>query len=434
MLLVYVPFITPRVEYSFKLILGSRLGIEYGITGDPLQFKNHPLQKINYSGQRLSNELFIYANDLLKDNNIKQINVPVNEVNGTKVLFPHKEDDMGFDIFSAAFYMISRYEEYLPYVPDKFGRFKATDAIAYKNNFLLVPVVDKWIELLKEALQRKYPQLKFISSKFTAILTYDIDVAYKYKGRSLKRFIGACLKDIIQLDIKNIYTRFQTIFKNKKDPWDVYEYLQATIINNKISSVFFFLVGDRSSNDRNLDHKKPVVKRLINYINSFADIALHPSFTTTVDAAKIAQEKQRLENICNKKIIKSRQHYLKFHLPETYEALINSGIAEDYSMSFPETAGFRAGTCKPFYFYDLKNEKETDLTIFPGAFMDGNYIYSSKTPADAVQEINNLIDEVINVHGTFISIWHNHTVSETKEYMEWKKVHNAMVRKIIFLK
>lgn len=430
MLLVYVPFFTPRVEYTLKLVLG-RLGIKYSITVDISQFKNYQFEKLNYSDQRIAGEVFIYANDLLKDNDIKQISVPVHTVNDIKILFPFKDDDIGFDIFSAVFYLISRYEEYLPYIPDKFGRFKATDSIAYKNNFLLIPVVDKWIELLKKTLQKKYPHLTFISSRFKAILTYDIDVAYKYRGRSPKRFIGACLKDLIQLDLKNIYNRFQTLLRNKKDPWDVYEYLQKTIISNKISSVFFFLVGDRSTNDRNLDHTKPVVRHLVNFIKRFADIGLHPSFTTTIDADKIAQEKQRLENIADTKIIKSRQHYLKFHLPKTYKALIKSGITEDYSMCFPETAGFRAGTCKPYNFYDLKDEKETNLTIFPAAFMDGNYIYSSKTKEEALQEINNLIDEIISMNGTFISIWHNHTVSDTADYSAWKNVHDAMITKII---
>jgi hypothetical protein len=39
-----------------------------------------------------------------------------------------------------------------------------------------------------------------------------------------------------------------------------------------------------------------------------------------------------------------------------------------------------------------------------------------------------LIYEVKKVKGTFISIWHNNTVSEDEEFKEWKWVHDEMVK------
>jgi hypothetical protein len=57
---------------------------------------------------------------------------------------------------------------------------------------------------------------------------------------------------------------------------------------------------------------------------------------------------------------------------------LEAGITEEYSMAFPEAPGFRAGTCKPFYFYDLKNEKVTDLKIFPVTCMDATFVYYLK--------------------------------------------------------
>ena len=142
-------------------------------------------------------------------------------------------------------------------------------------------------------------------------------------------------------------------------------------------------------------------------------------------------EKQRLEKMANKKIIKSRQHFLKFQLPDTYNALTNADILEDYSMGFPNTPGFRAGTSKPFHFYDLKNEKAQSLTIFPITFMEGNFMNEKKLqPGEIVNDIFKLIDEVKNVSGTFISIWHNHTVSNTDEFIDWRNIHDQMILKL----
>ena len=143
-------------------------------------------------------------------------------------------------------------------------------------------------------------------------------------------------------------------------------------------------------------------------------------------------KKKRLEKLSNKQIIKSRQHYLKFYLPQTYNDLIEAGIKEEYSMCFADKPGFRAGTCKPFYFYDLKHERSTSLKIFPVTFMEGTYMdYVKLSPHQALLDIYNLMEQVKNVNGTFISIWHNNTVSNTEKYRDWRNVHNKMIQRLL---
>lgn len=434
MLLIYLSQISSRSQFVFDTIFSNELGIEYKTTDNPEIFKNHTEEKINYSAGRINDELFIKAASFLSKNSIKNIEIPVAEkYNNIKVLFPNDEMcDAGFDIFSSVFYMLSRYEEYLPFTPDKYGRFKAEDSLAHKYNFLEIPIVDKWIELFKNILHKKFPSLKFKSAKFEAIVTYDIDVAYKFKGRSFKRNAGSALKDLLRLDFNNIRSRIQTLTNKCKDPWDTYDYLRETIIQNNLHSIFFFLMGNNSINDRNLDYRNPVMKNLINKIKSFSEIGIHPSFYSSQFPEKTAIEKERLEQIAARKITASRQHFLKFTLPETFSALIKAGITQDYSMGFPYRPGFRAGTSKPFYFYDLKNEKSSNLKIFPVTFMEGNFTEKGYSNKNKIAEtIFNLIDEVKKVNGTFISIWHNHTVSDTTEFKDFRNIHNQMIQKIV---
>jgi hypothetical protein len=393
MLLIYLPVTSSRCEYIFALIFKNELGLEYRVTTDLLIFEAHQEEKINYSLTRNNDEFFIQASPLLFENFVKKTDVIVEEKYQTKVLFPNDAPcDMGFDIFSAIFFMVSRYEEYLPFTPDKHGRFKATNTLAYKNNFLQIPVVDDWINLFKSILQKKFPALKLLPSRFKAIVTYDIDVAYKFKGRSLKRSTSSTVKDLLTFNFKNIYSRIQTLNNNQEDPWDVYDYLQKTIVRNNLASVFFFLLGDASIHDRNLNYKNPLLKKLIDTIKSFSEIGIHPSYKTSLFPKKILSEKKRLEKLSGKIINKSRQHFLKFILPETYNSLIEAGITEDYSMAFSGLPGFRAGTSKPFYFYDIKNEKSTGLKIFPVTLMDGSFMNSKDSrPSQALQDIFNLI-------------------------------------------
>jgi len=297
---------------------------------------------------------------------------------------------------------------------------------------LQVPIVNIWTNIFKIILQKKFPSLQIKPASFNAIVTYDIDVAYKFSGRNFIRTAGSFLKDLPTFKIKNIQERIQVLLKRKKDPWDVYNDLKKIILKNKLPGIFFFLLADKTRHDRNLNYQNLAMKSLVNKIQMFSEIGIHPSFYSSTFAEKILIEKERLENLSGKKISKSRQHYLKFILPGTYHSLFSAGITEDYSMGFSGMPGFRAGTCKPFYFYDLKNQKQTGLKIFPITFMEST-LNISLHPNESFEKIKSLLREVKNVGGTFISLWHNHTISDTDEYREWKNVHEKMIQKLVQL-
>ena len=428
MLLIYLPINSSRCQYVFDLIFKDELGINFKTTNEVKEFEEYSGEKINYSPERITNGFFIKASSFLFETEIKKQEIKVIEQGAVKFLFPNEQDDLGFDIFSSVFFMVSRYEEYLPFEGDQFGRFKASDTLAFQNIFLQKPIVNTWIENFKKILQNRFPGLKFKTHLFNSIVTYDIDVAYKYKGRSFGRNLGSALKDIIGFRAQNFKERIQTLLQSKKDPWDIYEDLQKSFLQNKLSTIFFFLLADKSEHDRNLNYQNPMMKRLINQIDSFSEIGIHPSFHTSAFPEKILIEKERLEDISSQKIMKSRQHYLKFNLPGTFNSLLSSGISEDYSMGFPEMPGFRAGTCKPFYFYDLKNEKATSLKIFPVTCMDATFIYYlEKSPEKCLVDILNLLKEVKNVNGTFIPIFHNDILGGNSK---WKSVHDQLIRQI----
>lgn len=430
MLLIYIKAITKRSEYIFELIFKNELGLEYFATTDTEKFETYQQEKINYSSARFGEEIFINSSSLLFERSIKKINVITESMEDVPVLFADASCDIGFDIFAAVFYMVTRYEEYLPFTPDEHGRFEASDSLAYQNNFLQLPVVNIWIKKLKNILRQKFPSLQFKSSSFKAIVTYDIDIAYAFRGKNILRTAGATVRDILTLKINNIPKRLRSLLSHK-DPWDIYASLQEMILKNKAEHIFFFLLSDYSRYDKNLSYKHPLMKTLIKKISSFSEIGIHPSYKSSVITEKILIEKSRLEKITNKGITKSRQHYLRFNLPGTYNQLLSAGITEDYSMGFAGIPGFRAGICTPFYFYDLQNEKATELKIFPITIMEGTFLYYLKLkPKESLKTIFSLINEIKKVDGTFISIWHNDTISDDGIYKGWKWVHDEMVIKI----
>ena len=74
----------------------------------------------------------------------------------------------------------------------------------------------------------------------------------------------------------------------------------------------------------------------------------------------------------------------------------------DYSMGYADQYGFRAGTCTPFYFYDLKSESKTSLKIHPFAYMEGVLKdYYAMDTKEATNSINQLKEAVQKVNGVF---------------------------------
>ncbi len=433
-LLIYSDRTTPRLIYITDFIFTNVIGIEHIITNDQDFFTKHDGPKINYSESSFSNSVQIFPDELLFQSEIYNKRPECKISNGVPCLYPGN-GDLGFDIFAACFFLIVRYEEYLPFTPDKNGRYQAVDSMSVKYAFLKTPVVDIWIDKLKYHLMTVFPGLKCQSNKFMSIVTYDIDVAYAFKGHGLIRNLAASIRDLMTFHIKNAIDRGKTIIGTQKDPWDIYNVLNKQLGENALHSIFFFLLGQYSLHNKNLNRNNKQLKALITELAQTSDVGLHPSFDTFLNPDMIKKEKQHLENILGRSIFKSRQHYLKFRLPETYRYLLDAGIKEDYSMGYPESPGFRAGTCTPFLFYDLRKEQQTDLKLFPVTVMEGSlFHYLKQSPNQATKTINTLIEEVRNVNGTFISIWHNHTLSDYGEFSGWKLVHDNMINKLSTLK
>ncbi|HOY30409.1 MAG TPA: polysaccharide deacetylase family protein [Bacteroidales bacterium] len=430
MLLVYSPYITPRVTYVFDLIFKSLIGIPYGITTDIEEFEKYSGPCLNYSPARIGHELFIETNDLLFEKNIRSLAIGVSEWNGTKTFFKTSENsDIPFDLFSASFFLISRYEEYLPSVRDAHNRFIAEDSIAFKNDFLQKPLVNIWAALLKQKIQVHYPEIVFTPPHYHYISTFDLDNVFCYRGKGLIRNAGGFVKSLLKLNFSKITERIHVLSGKINDPFDHYEFHRKLQELYRFPIIYFLLFAKKTLFDGALSPKSIAYKNLINSIKQYAEIGIHPSYFSGEKPSLFQQELQHLSKVTQTPITKSRQHFLKISFPDTYHNLMQAGITEDYSMGYPSHLGFRAGICTPFYFYDLSQETVTDLKIFPFCIMDSAMFDYMKIPSgNALQHIKKLVDEVKNVNGTLITIWHDRTFSNAGHYKGWKNVFEETVK------
>lgn len=426
MLLVFCELYSPRLQYVLNWIF-SRWGISFEVTHDIEKYTSFEGAKISY--QRLTideGELSIRSTGFLDQPDLKRIELNPGKTGEMPVLF-RDESAFGFDIFSAVFFMLSRYEEYLPFEADSHGRFPARISVAYRLGFLEIPVVDVWLSYFKAAIERRYPAINFKQEQFTPLFTYDIDVAFKYRGKNFFRQAGGLLKDIAGFSFKKVNERLNVAFGKAKDPWDTFTEILTDLHLKNMEALFFFPASNHSRFDNNLSPEVNAVRNLIEKLKSRGRIGLHPSYYSTEKPVLVSKEKARLEKVAGQDIIDSRQHFLKFKLPETFLTLIECGIKNDYSMCFPEMPGFRAGTSHPFNFYDLKNEKSTDLKIFPGCCMDHTFIhYLKKDAVESLEQIRNILGEIRKYNGMFIPIFHNHCLADKK----WLWLHNELIKEV----
>jgi len=428
MILIYANTLTPRIKYIFKTIFTDVLQVNIFFSSDSEEFEKYEGVKINYSASKLSSGIFFKATSLLFETEIQKQDISIFQFEKTPCFFSVDKDSiLPFDPFSASFYLISRYEEYLPHKKDAHGRFLAKESLAFQHNFLEIPLVNLWINQLANLISSHYPEFDFPLREYQYISTLDIDNAYAYQHKGGVRILGALGKSLLKGT--DFSSRLKVIFGNEKDPYDTFQYQKEVHKKYNITPIYFFLLGDYGVNDKNISVKNKTFQRLIKSISENNKIGIHPSYASNKNTDKIAKEKNRLQKVSQKEIMKSRQHYLKLNLPNTYQNLINNGIIEDHSMGYAEQPGFRASICSAFYFYDLEKEKETELKIFPFTVMEATFQYYKKsTPEIALKHIIALMQKVKDVDGTFISVWHNESLSDEGIWKGWKIVYEKMLK------
>ncbi len=431
LILLYTPKTSTRLEYIIKFLFNDILRTDHKIVTDKSVFKLSDLPKVNYSNEGIENCLQIIPTGLLFEKSILQKKITVSNWEGQKIFFETSGKDIPFDLFAASFYLVSRYEEYLPFSSDQHGRFEANQSLAGQNGFLYDPIVDQWVCTLSKLLKEKFPKFESCNREFKYIPTIDVDNAYAYLYKGTVRTIGATMRDLFKLDFNENIKRFQTL-KGEKDPYDTYGYLDAIHKKYEVEPIWFFLVGNYNTYDKNLPLDNVTFQELIKEISEKAEVGIHPSYESNKDFDQLKKEFDYLSGISKRSIAKSRQHYLKLLFTKTYQNLIDLGIKEDYTLGYSTDIGFRAGTCTPFNFYDLYNEKETELKIYPFQIMDVTLNEYLKLNVDeAIERIRDIINKVKEVKGTFISLWHNESLSDHGHWQGWEPVYKKMLE-IIF--
>lgn len=419
MLLIYAEHITSRLAYVCEFVFSRVIPCNYTLTSNSDDFLSYAGPRLNYTSGEISGAFHISPSSLLFETDVKA-SYPYQEV------FPASPGEIPSDLFASVFLMISRYEEWQPYTPDKYGRFEASNSILMKHGCLDQPVVDQWCYKLKEQLLQKFPSLPFRQRMFSYLSTIDVDNDYAYLGKPLYRTIGASVKDLLKGNGPQLRQRLSVISGKAPDPFENCGFQTGLSAASKIPLLYFFLTIDRQTDyDRAVPFTDPLFGAMLKKVKGKAQAGLHPSYFSA-GRGMIAKEKERLEQSLGEPVTKSRQHYLHFDIKSTPQQLLAAGIREDHTMGFASQYGFRAGTCTPFRYFDLHKNEAAALEMIPFCVMDSVfYDYLKKPVSEAEQVMRQITGRVRSVDGTFVSVWHDRSFSEL-HYPGWKALYEKL--------
>jgi hypothetical protein len=426
-ILIYIPRVTNRHRYIVDLI-AEHVGVSCAIVPEIPAEKNRDTSiGINYSHTPVKGWIHMIPAGLLEMKGITGIPLEVTDHEGVPGLFPLKKESLlPYDIFSAIFYCVSRYEEYLPFKPDAHDRFPHSASWQHQYGCLNRPLVELWMAQFRNKLAEKAPGIQLHPPKSSSTITMDVDHPFKIYGKTVIKKWAAVTRSVLSQP-KKTKQCILAMGSEASDPHNTLDIFKELSIGLGSAPRLFFLLNNKGKNNSSISPGNPAFQKLIKESTAWAEVGIHTSYGAAADATAIYQEKVLLEKITGGPVVTARQHFLRFTLPGYYRYLLQAGITADYSMGYAATESYRAGVSRPFFWYDLEREEITELKVHPFACMDATYTYYKKRrQGDIELIIRDLYQEVSNNHGIFSVLLHNDHISGEKKYPDWMKIIKAL--------
>jgi len=340
---------------------------------------------------------------------------------------------LGLDIFGSAFFMLTRYEEYVKPDRDQHDRFPATASLAYQEGFLDRPIINEYLEILWYCLKRLWPGLERKKRNFRIIVSHDVDAPFAQAFSGISQLIRNCGGDLLRRKSTALALQRAKSWRAVKqgdyrqDINYTFDRIMDISEKNGLQSAFYFKTActDPVYDDNySIDH--PYIRQLLRDIHQRGhEIGLHPSYLTYNDPVQTSHEYERLRTACEGENIQQnhwggRQHFLRWQVPFTWRNWVNAGLDYDSTLSYADHAGFRCGVCYEYPVFDLKERQQLQLTERPLIVMEGSVLgeqYMNLSGREAMAYMQKLKELCRQYNGDFTLLWHN-SLFETPEMWE----------------
>ncbi len=323
------------------------------------------------------------------------------------------------DVIATVFFLLTRYEEILrPDARDQHGRFPGRDSLIGRAGLASRPIVDEYGALVRQLLRATGLNIPEPPCELRRVfLTHDMDaplvwhrmrpVLGEFRRRMLRGDLRSALRPVLA------YAGLQ-----RSDPNDCFDWissrareLQERLGEEKVHLLCFVMAGGTCPQDGNYEVGSRLIRKLLQTLmEDGAELGLHASYEAGIHPGLIGNEAQLLREASGAQIVSNRHHYLCWRNLEDYRAILAAGIERDFTMAFPDLAGFRLGTCRSFFWFDPVAMKSTELKIFPTAVMECSLDRKNNMNLcyeEALAACTSLIESTRRYNGDLTLLWHN---------------------------
>lgn len=435
MICIYTDKYTNRLKYVadhiFKRILGQSVNIVNKVEDLPT-LSACPL--IVYSETlKVKGALHIVPNGLLFKKGVREYDIIMNTWDGVKTFFATKGGDIPFDIFSASFYLLSRYEEYLPIKEnfDSKGCFISEKSLAYKEGFLETPLVDVWALKLEEKLNSLFPNYtSSIDRRFRFLPIISVNTPYRYRTYSVLGNVLRLGKKVLERDWSELKKQLRVLLRIDQDPYCNVEKIVELHNRNSLRPLFAFRISNKKWYKRPVYFAYSTYKKVLcrNY-----QIALCISGVASNSVSQLKLEQKILSRIFRTRIVIGTSSLSEYVVPKFYRNLSNSKIKEDFSMSYPDRIGFRASTCTPFRVYDLNREEYYRIDVHSVPFTVWSVKRMGLNKEEIVKAATSMAKTVKSLKGEFIIASHNDNFVDSSMLKGWASTYEYVIRYVSLL-
>jgi len=443
---------TPQSLSWLSLVLNERFGLDFNISLKEssllLSIKKNDAKKIVFPV--LTDSFFINSSDTpcaewdpQEEGFVSPLNTtlpaPCVEVLPSP-LIETKENlaTINYDILGLTYWMLNRIEEIGRTDLDNHNRFPAVNSHAFKHNYLERPIVDEWLHILGQVIQKIWPEAELKKQKFSMKVSHDVDQPSQYGFKPWKTIIRMMAGHLLKRhDLKAFfqapYIKITTHKKlHKKDPYNTFDRIMDISEKHNLISAFYFICGHTSEYDGDYEIEDPIMQELLQRIHSRGhEIGLHPSYGTFQTPELIKNEAERLRAACKmagteQKSYGGRMHYLRWEHPTTLQAWEDAGMHYDTTLSYADRPGFRCGSCFEYPAFNPVTQELLNIRIRPLIAMECTIIaerYMNLGYSEAaLSKFIELKNSCRQVNGCFTLLWHNSHFTNKEDFELYERV------------
>jgi peptidoglycan/xylan/chitin deacetylase (PgdA/CDA1 family) len=327
------------------------------------------------------------------------------------------------DIIAATFYLLSGWQEYFSSERDRHGRFPYAASVQHQYNFVALPVVNYYFDVLRTAVEhlsgatllpRRWGSQQ---ADFGAFISHDVD--------NLRSAWKAPAKAALQ---QRRFSRFGKLLwqhLTQPDAWDNLAEVAAATAQYGAESTFFLLPakGQAANGTPNADYEMTVGSKFWQRLPTPCTLDLHGSIGTATNAQKLLAEDEILD------ALGVRFHYLLWDPAQTPAVIDSARFLFDSTLGFAEHFGFRHSYCQPFYPFDFERGQAADFLEIPLNVMDATLHhpnYLRLAPAEILPALRPVFTEIKRFGGVVSVLWHNENFDPANTQNGPRQFHEIM--------